>query len=108
MTSIERGEAGVEFLGATALMRFARVLRLLAPDDAGFPGQRPKAVELDALLVDAGGMRGIALEGPGAAFGVEIGEQPVGRVLRGRAAGEPAGDRRCGRAGHDVADLLAV
>src|SRR5207244_10142596 len=96
--------AGVEPLGGAALMRFARVLRLLAPDDARLPWLRPERLQLDRVLVDADRVPRIARNRPRADLRAEIGEG----VFRHRAAGQAAGDRYRGRAGNDVADLLAV
>src|SRR5437660_11270994 len=108
MAGVELVPAGAEPVGGAALMRLARVLGTAAPDDVGLPFLRPEIVELDPLLVDPARVLGIAVERPSAGCRFEIGEQPVGGILAGRLAGQAAGIRGRGRAGDDVADLLAV
>src|SRR6185312_7129012 len=51
VTRIKLGKAALELFGGAALVRFAGVLRPLAPDDARLPRHRPELVELDPLLV---------------------------------------------------------
>src|ERR1700722_18207109 len=106
MAGVELVPGSAELVGGAALMRFARVLRALAPDHIGLPGLRPERIELDRLLVDADRVLGVAVERPRLGVRLKVGEQAVGGVLAAGAGGEAARDR--GRAGDDVADLLAA
>src|SRR6476660_2747578 len=108
MAGVERREAGAQLLGAATLMRLAGVLRLGAPDDAGLPRLLPEALELHPLFIDAGGVSRVACQRPGAGGRIEIREQPVGGVLPGRSAGQPARYRGSCRTRDDVADLVSV
>src|SRR5437764_12259303 len=107
MAGVELVPAGAELVGGAALMRLARVLRALAPDHIGLPGLRPERIELHRLFVDADRVLGVALQRPGLALRVEVGEEAIGRILARRAGRQAAAAGCGGRAGDDVANLLA-
>src|SRR5437773_3616500 len=74
MPGIELGPFGAEPVGGAALMGFARVLRLAAPDDARLPFLRPERIELDRVLVDADRVGRVARDRPRADLWTKIGE----------------------------------
>src|SRR3984893_7941687 len=79
-----------ELFGGSALMRFARIGGAAAPNHGSRPLPVPEIVELDGALVNPDRMQGIALQRPAAGLRVEVGKEPIFRILARRAGGEAA------------------